>query len=203
MNKILKILVLVFFSFFNQMTIAFSSEETIKIGLLVPLSGDNKEIGQQIIKSTRIALKDINSENIEIIPRDTNSNSEQATKSAIELKNLGVKIIIGPVFYESLNNLNKVDNVIFVSFTNKNVNLPKNVISAGVNATSQLNTIKKFLENKEIKKTIFLTPKLDYEVEIKSAIKNSKIKRSRSIAKIRSVLLRPIGSLSRRCRLIN
>ena len=57
------------------MTIAFSSEETIKIGLLVPLSGDNKEIGQQIIKSTRIALKDINSENIEIIPRDTNSNS--------------------------------------------------------------------------------------------------------------------------------
>ena len=179
MNKILKILVLVFFSFFNQMTIAFSSEETIKIGLLVPLSGDNKEIGQQIIKSTRVALKDIDSENIEIIPRDTNSNSEQATKSAIELKNLGVKIIIGPVFYESLNNLNKVDNVIFVSFTNKNVNLPKNVISAGVNATSQLNTIKKFLENKEIKKTIFLTPKLDYEVEIKSAIKNSKIKISK------------------------
>ena len=118
MNKILKILVLVFFSFFNQMTIAFSVEENIKIGLLVPLSGDNKEIGQQIIKSTRVALKDINSENIEIIPRDTNSNSEQATKSAIELKNLGVKIIIGPVFYESLNNLNKVDNVIFVSFTN-------------------------------------------------------------------------------------
>ena len=179
MDKILKILVLVFLSLFNQLNVAFSLEENIKIGLLIPLSGSNKEIGQQIIKSTRVALKDINSKNIEIIPRDTNSNSDQAIKSAIELKNLGVKIIIGPVFYESLNYLNEVDNIIFVSLTNKNVNLPKNVISAGVNATSQLNTIKKFIEKNEIKKTIFLTPKLDYEVEIKNAIKNSKIKISK------------------------
>ena len=37
-------------------------------------------------------------------------------------------------------------------------------------------TIKKFIEKNEIKKTIFLTPKLDYEVEIKNAIKNSKIR---------------------------
>ena len=176
MNKILKILTLVSLSLFSQLSVAFSLERNIKIGLLVPLSGDNKEIGEQIIKSTRIALKDINSKNIEIIPRDTNSNSEQAIKSAIELKNLGVKIIIGPVFYESLSYLNEVENVIFVSFTNKNVDLPKNVISAGVNATSQLNTIKKFIEKNEIKKTIFLTPKLDYEVEIKNAIKNSKIR---------------------------
>ncbi len=179
MDKISKILVLVSLSLFSQLTVAFALEEKIKIGLLIPLSGDNKKIGQQIIKSTRIALKDINSKDIEIIPRDTNSNSEQAVKSAIELKNLGVQIIIGPVFYESLNYLNEVENVIFVSFTNKNVNLPKNVISAGVNATSQLNAIKKFLEKNEIKKTIFLTPKLDYEVEVKNAIKNSKIKISK------------------------
>ena len=99
MNKILKILVFVSLTLFNQSTIAISLEKNIKIGLLIPLSGDNKEIGQQIIKSTRVALKDINSKNIEIIPRDTNSNSEQAIKSAIELKNLGVKIIIGPVCF--------------------------------------------------------------------------------------------------------
>ena len=179
MNKILKIIIIIFFCFFYQFTYSFTSEEKIKIGLLVPLSGDNKEIGKQIIKSSRIALKDINSKNIEIIPRDTKSNPNQTIKSAIELKDMGVKIIIGPVFYESLNYLDEIQDIIFLSFTNKNVNLPKNIISAGINATSQLNTIKKFIEMNEIKKTIFLTPKLDYEVEIKKAIQQSKIKISK------------------------
>ena len=59
------------------------------------------------------------------------------------------------------------------------LDIPKNVISSGINATSQLNTIKKFIELNEINKTIFLTPRLNYEFEIKKAIKNSKIKLSK------------------------
>ena len=157
-------------------SLTFSFEEKIKIGLLVPLTGDNKEIGEQIIKSTRIALKDINSEKLEIIPKDTGSDPNIAIKSAKDLKNIGVKIIIGPVFYKSLNYLEEIQDIIFVSLTNKTLALPNNIISSGVNATSQLNTIKKFIELKKLDKTIFLTPKLDYENEIKKATKESKIK---------------------------
>ena len=51
----------------------FSSEEKIKIGLLVPMTGTNTELGQSIIKAVRLALKDINSDLLEIIPKDTNS----------------------------------------------------------------------------------------------------------------------------------
>ena len=54
--------------------------------------------------------------------------------------------------------------------------MPNNVISTGVNATSQLNTIKKFIEDNEIKKTILLTPNIDYKIEIKKALRESKIK---------------------------
>ena len=176
MYKLIKIFTLTFLSFLIQYSLVFSFEGKIKIGLLVPLSGDNKEIGQQIIKSTRIALKDINSKNIEIIPKDTKSNPNQTIKSANEFKEMGIKIVIGPVFYKSLEYLDEVEDIIFVSLTNKNVNLPKNVISAGVNATSQLNTIKKFIDMNDVKKTIFLTPELNYKVEIKKAIKDSKIK---------------------------
>ena len=62
---------------------------------------------------------------------------------------------------------------------NKTINLPKNVISSGINATSQINAIKKFIKSEKIKKTIFLTPMVDYESEIKKAIKESKIKISK------------------------
>jgi len=176
MYKFFKILVLIIFHLFYLLTTALTSEEKIKIGLLVPLTGEDKEIGQQIIKSTRIALKDINSDKLEIYPKDTGSDPNITIKSALDLRKIGVKIIIGPVFYESLSYLDEIKDVTFVSFTNKTLNLPDNIISGGINATSQLNAIKKFIKLNDVKKTIFLTPKLDYEIEVKKAIKLSKIK---------------------------
>ncbi len=176
MYKFLKILILTIFSFLSFNNLAFTSEDKIKIGLLVPLTGEDKEIGQQIVRSTRIALKDINSKKLEIYPKDTGSNPNKTLKSAIDLREIGVQIVIGPVFYKNLDYLEEVQDIIFVSLTNKTLNLPKNIISGGINATSQLNAIKKFTESNEFNKTIFLTPKLDYENEIKKAIKKSKIK---------------------------
>ena len=171
--KIIKILVTFFFLFFS---INLKAEEKIKIGLLVPLSGENKEIGQQIIKAVRLAVKDINSDFIEIIPRDTASTANKTLRSAIELKNLGVQVVIGPVFFNSLTYLDEVKELTFLSLTNKTLDLPKNIISAGVNSTSQLNTIKRFIELNQIERTIFLTPMLDYEAEVQKGIKDSKIK---------------------------
>jgi len=152
------------------------ANQKLKIGLLVPLSENNQEIGQQIIRTVRMAINDINNDNIEVIVKDTSSNPKKTLKSALELKDENVKIVIGPVFYENINYLNEVENLIFLSLTNKTVGLPQNVISAGVNSTSQLNAIKKFLKLNEIKKTIFLLPKFKYEAEIKKGLKNSKLK---------------------------
>ena len=175
MYKLFKIIFLIFLSLTSFNPLGLSSEEKIKIGLLVPLTGEDKEIGHQIIKSARIALKDINLEKIEIYPKDTNSNPNKTIESALELKKKGIKIVIGPVFYKSLTYLDEIQDMIFVSFTNKTLNLPKNIISGGVNATSQLNTIKKFIKLNNLERTILLTPNLDYKIEIEKAIKQSKI----------------------------
>tara|TARA_B100001121_G_scaffold267592_1_gene250972 strand:- start:3130 stop:4290 length:1161 start_codon:yes stop_codon:yes gene_type:complete len=176
MKKIFQLFLIFLLIFPTTFSKAISSEEKIKIGLLVPMTGDNKELGELIIKSTRLALKDIDSDEIEIYPKDSGSNPTQSLKSASEFERMGVKIVIGPIFYKSLIYLDEVDQITFLSLTNKTIDLPKNVISSGINATSQLNTIKKFIEENEIKKTIFLTPKLDYKNEIQKAIKQSKIK---------------------------
>ncbi len=172
-SKLLISLLLVFIIITPQKTLA---NKKLKIGLLIPLSEDNQEIGQQIIKTVRMAINDINNDDIEIIVKDTKSNPNNTLKSAIELKNENVKIVIGPVFYQNLVNLGEVEDLIFLSLTNRTIGLPKNVISTGINSTSQLNTIKKFLELNEIKKTIFLLPEFKYEAEIKKGLKNSKLK---------------------------
>ena len=153
-----------------------SASEKIKIGLLIPMTGANKEIGQSIIKAVSLAVKDIDNNLIEIYPKDTASRPNQTLKSAFELKQMGIKVVIGPVFYESLSYLDEMKDLTFLSLTNKTLDLPKNVISAGINATSQFNTIKKFLEKNDVERTIFLTPIREYEFEIKKGMKDSKIK---------------------------
>ena len=175
MNKIIKIILFLAFAF-SITPIALLANDKIKIGLLVPLTGKNSEIGQSIIKSTRLAINTINNASIEIIPKDTQSNPEVTLKAAKELANSGIKIVVGPVFNESLIYLGELSELTFLALTNKNDNFSKNIINAGINATSQLNAIKKFIELNEIKKTIFLTPDVSFKNEIEKAISNSKIK---------------------------
>jgi len=176
MSKFIKIIFFVILNFSLLFSFSTKASEKIKIGLMVPLTGSNKDLGQSIIKAVRLAVKDIDNDLLEIIPKDTASKANKSLKSAFELKQMGVKIVIGPVFYESISYLDEIKDITFLSFTNKTLDLPKNVISAGINSTSQFNTIKKFIEKNNIRKTIFLTPIQDYEFEVKKGIKDSKIK---------------------------
>ena len=180
MNKISKLIISTIIIIFYLINSHAIEDTKLKIGLLIPISGENYELGQSIIKAVRMAMKDINTDKLEIVIKDTKSDPATTLKSANELKLEGINLTIGPVFFESLKYLNEIEDMIFLSFTNQTIDLPKNVISSGVNSTSQLNTIKKFLEDNEIDNTIFLIPKLNYEEELKKGIKNSKIRISKT-----------------------
>ena len=175
MKALIKFIVSIFLIIFlfNQKVFA---QDNIKIGLIVPLSGEYKEIGHSIIKSTRLAINKINDPRIEIYPRDNKADPEITLNAAKELKNKGVKIIIGPVFNENLSNLEELSDVIFLSLTNKIIKNPKNIITTGINAISQINTIKKFLEQNELKKTVLMVPNSQIKNEIEEALSSTKIK---------------------------
>ena len=170
--KFLSILILYLCTFYHS---SFSSDK-IKIGLIVPLSGEYSEIGNSIIKSTRMAINKINDDRIQIIPKDTRSNPIDALRVSKKLHDEGIRIIIGPVFNESTKYLDELKDITFLSLTNKIINNPSNVISAGVNAISQVNTIKIYNKKNNINRTIFLIPKTDYKKEIEVAIDKSNIK---------------------------
>ena len=175
MKIIIQFILLIFLGLFLNVEKSLSQEK-IKIGLIVPLSGEYKEIGESIVNSTRLAINKIDNSQIEILPRDTKSNPEITLRVAKKLHELGVRIIIGPVFNKNLIYLEELNDVIFLSLTNKITNNPKNVISAGINAISQINTIIKFQELYKIKRSIFLIPNSDFKNEIEEAISKTKIK---------------------------
>ena len=175
MKKFIKyISIVILYLSFNTHIFA---QEMIKIGLLVPLSGENKKIGESIINTTRMALNSIDNNKIVIYPRDSKSDPNEAL---IVSKNLnekyGVEIIIGPVFSETALYLNELPNITFLSFTNKLENNHKNVISTGVNALSQMIAIKKFLSLNDYNKTLYLIPNSKFKNEIQNAISSANIR---------------------------
>jgi len=153
-----------------------NAEEKIKIGLLVPLSGDQSDIGKSILQSVRLAINKIDNKKIQILPKNTKNDPMKTLAAAKELRLEGVKIVIGPIFNSNLIYLDELQEMIFLSLTNKNINNPKNIISAGINASSQIKTIMKFIKMEDIKRTLFLIPNSNFKEEIEVAISQSKIK---------------------------
>tara|TARA_Y100001970_G_C14203075_1_gene842331 strand:- start:874 stop:2022 length:1149 start_codon:yes stop_codon:yes gene_type:complete len=174
MKADIKFFLVIFFLVISTKSVNANYE--IKIGLLAPFSGKFKNVGDAVFGSARIALNKINNDSINILPRDTKGKNLETLKQVEDLYIQGVRIFIGPVFNKNLKGLEKFKGAYFLSLTNKTLNNPNNVISAGINARSQFNAIKKYQKINELKSTLILIPKKDFKEEIEEAIKETKFK---------------------------
>ena len=175
MKKLFNLIFFVFIFFILTSKVS-ASDTKIKIGLLLPLNGQNQNIGKSVLRAVNLAINKIDDPILEIYPKNNFDNPEDNIRAAEELYNQGVRIFIGPIFDKNTENLEKLSDAIFITFSNKIKGAQKNLIYAGVNATSQMATIKKFLEDNDIKKTICLIPNADFKEQIKKGISQTKIK---------------------------
>ncbi len=155
-----------------------NNKKILKIGVLLPLSGEFENIGHSFLRAIQLALYDIPNKNIKIYPKDNKSNSIDTYKAAKEFEELGIKIVIGPIFYENLEKLEEINNITFISFTNKIKDIPKNTIAFGIDINSQLESINNYLNEIKVSKTILLSPKTQF-IEQTEIIENSNLKLDR------------------------
>jgi len=151
------------------------NEKILKVGVLLPLSGEFQEIGKSFLKAIQLALYEIENENIKVYPKDSKGNALDAFKAAKEFEDQGVKIVIGPIFHDSLERLGEINNITFISFTNKTQKIPNNTIAFGININSQIDIIEKYFKEIKVSKTLLLSPKTKFINQTK-IIKDSDLK---------------------------
>ncbi len=186
MKKLFTFTILAYLLFtINSSAVTQNSEQNIlenkkflKIGILLPLSGEFENMGQSFLKAIQLALYDIKNKNIKIYPKDSKANAIDAYKAAKEFEELGIQIVIGPIFHESLDRLNEISNITFISLTNKTQKIPKNIIAFGINIESQIEILNKYFEKISISKTLLLSPKNNF-VDQTKIIEKSKLKFNR------------------------
>ena len=184
MKRIITFSILTYLLFtINTGAISESSNENnledsnvLKVGVLLPLSGKFQDIGESFLKAIQLALYDISNKNIKIYPKDSKGNALNAYLSAKEFEEQGIKIVIGPIFYESLERLGEVNKITFISLTNKTKEIPKNTIAFGINIESQIDALKKYFNEIKVSKTILLSPKSEFIYQSESVAKKDVLK---------------------------
>ncbi len=169
-----KLIISIFYIIFAFNSNLFSDEnnKTLKVGLLAPLSGPYSEIGNSLLYSLQLALEEIGDEKVKIIPRDSGFNDKEKISSALEeLKSLGVKIIIGPTTHTEFKEVNKYNDLIFISPSNISPKFSNNIISIGVSLDSQLIALKEFIKKQKKKKTVIMYPKNEYQELVEDRLK--------------------------------
>ena len=173
MKKKFKLILSYLLITFNTFVFAAENknENILKIGALLPLTGELKGLGEDTLYGINLALHDIGNPRIKIYPKDSGSKKEKIIKACEEFRNEGIKIIIGPTDSEFFKELNNFEDLVFISLSNINTDPKKNIIMMGINLESQLLAIKKFIQKEKKKKTVILYPKNEYAKHVEKNIR--------------------------------
>ena len=150
MKKIIYNIITYIFLFFNSNLYGDQNNQTLKVGLLAPLTGEYKDLGNSLLYSLQLALEEINDKNVIIIPRDSGFQNKKKLISAIQdIKSSGANVIIGPVSNKFFGELKKFKDIVFISPSNIKPEFSDNIISIGVSLESQLMSIKNFIKKQK------------------------------------------------------
>ena len=175
-NKFISILTYILI-FFNSNLLSNENNNILKVGLLAPLSGEYKELGNSLLFSLQLALNEINDKNVYIIPRDSGSSNKKKLNKAIqEIRSQNVDIIIGPINNEDFDVVKKFNDTVFISPSNINPEFQSNIISIGISLESQMKALMKFIKKQRKNKTIILIPKNNYTSFVEKKLDNFDLK---------------------------
>ena len=161
-NKLIIIITYILI-FFNSNLLCNENNNILKIGLLAPLSGEYKELGDSLLYSLQLALNEIGDKNVNIIPRDSGSrDAKKLNKAVQEIKAQGVNIIIGPINNDDFDEVKKYNDIVFISPSNISPEFQNNIISIGVSLESQMISLMNFIQKQKKNKTVIMVPKNHY-----------------------------------------
>jgi branched-chain amino acid transport system substrate-binding protein len=74
----------------------------VRVGLLLPLSGQAEALGQDMLDAAEMALFDVGDNDLVLLPRDTGGSPEGARRAAREVIDEGAEVILGPLFGQAV-----------------------------------------------------------------------------------------------------
>jgi branched-chain amino acid transport system substrate-binding protein len=142
-----------------------SAGSAIKVAILVPLSGNNADVGEAILNAAQLALFDIGGDSFELIPRDTKGTAAGAREAAESALHDGAQLILGPLLAEEVRAASPVvssANINMVAFTTDWKQAGGNTFVMGFMPSGQVQRVLDFAVSHNIRRIGIIAPQGEY-----------------------------------------
>ena len=162
-------------------------EASVKVALLLPLSGDRAALGQSLLQAAQLALFEAPDANVALIIRDTGDSGYGAGQAAQDAINEGAELILGPVFSSSVKAVAPVartKGVNVVSFsTDRSVAQP-GVYVMGILPGIQVQRVIGYAGRQGLRNVAALLPQSPYGQAVRDALQNSARSAGTQVARV-------------------
>ena len=136
-------------------------EGPIRVGLLLPLTGDAAGVGADMLDAAQLALFDVGDSDLVLLPRDTSGTPEGAAAAARDALDNGAKLLLGPLFSsatQAVAPLAVARNVRVLSFSNDAAAAGKGAYILGFRPEEQVERIVDFAHRQGLARVAALVP---------------------------------------------
>ena len=144
----------------------------VKVGLLLPLSGQHEALGQSMLRAAQLALFDVAQGNFELLPYDTKGTADGARNGARNVLAQGAELILGPVFASSVKAVKPVArsaNVNVIAFSTDWGIAGGNTFIMGFLPFDQVERLARYTATQSLGQVSILAPRNDYGRVVTSA----------------------------------
>jgi len=167
-------------------TPAEAIDTDIKVGLLLPLSGPQGNLGRTMLQAADMGLFDVAGDNFKLIPRDTATPGGPAAAAREALADKA-DIVLGPLFGAELKQAAApvaAARVPMVSFSNDNSQAQSGVYILGVTPESQVNRVVAYAASQQVKRFAIMTPNSPFGRIVLSAYQEAVVKNGGTISQV-------------------
>jgi len=147
----------------------------LKIGMLLPLSGEKSKVGKSLLRASQLSLNKTNNKNIKLFVKDTEDPYKNIISSYYELIGEDVDIILGPLFSENIKLIAPIaldDKTIMITLSNNTEIKNKNIFISGLTPENEITEVLKYAISKGGNKFGVILPDNRYGLRSKELIEN-------------------------------
>ena len=166
---------------------AAPGKETVKVALLLPLSGPNADLGKAMLEAAQLALFTTGSDKLTLIPRDTTGNAGGAAEAAKSVIADGAKLILGPLIADEVDAVKPIAqaaNVNIIAFSTKTEIAGGNVFLIGFLPRQEVAREVSYARDQGLQKFAALAPNTPYGHLMGDALKDVASTGGASLARV-------------------
>ncbi len=145
---------------------------SIKVALLVPMSGKNAELGQAMLQAAQLALFDMEYDRIELVPQDTKGTADGARTAAQLAIADGAQLILGPIFAPEARAVAPIaqqSNINVITFSTDWTLAQNNLFVMGFLPFTQVERIAQYAASQRLQRIGIIAPETEYGNVVVSA----------------------------------